>query len=288
MITVCTPTYNRAYKLPELYRSLCAQSCRDFEWLVVDDGSTDGTHALIESYIRDDKINIRYIHQTNRGKHTAVNAGVRDASGEWLIIVDSDDCLTTDAIAWVCGKTAEVASMPDIAGISGFRCHESGEIIGGNPNFGHIDANALDIRMIHGVRGDLAEVYRTSVLLQYPFPEIPGERFCPEALVWHRIARRYSLRYYSHPIYICEYLPDGLTSSIVKVRRRSPVTTITYYSELLWHRLPVKEKIKAYLNLWRFTPPRLIKKSLSCTSVISLLFLIPGWLIRIADTKKCK
>ncbi len=286
MITVCTPAYNRADRLPYLYHSLCAQSCRDFEWLVVDDGSTDGTRTLIDTYISENIIDIRYIRKTNGGKHTAINTGVSHARGQWTFIVDSDDRLTADAIAWICEKTAEVYGLPHIAGISGFRCHESGEIIGGNRDFGHIDANALDIRTIHGVRGDQAEVFRTAVLRQYPFPEIPDERFCPEALVWHRIARQYSLRYYSHPIYICEYLPDGLTDHIISARRHSPLASITYYSELLHHTLPLMLKIKTYLNLWRFTPPRLFKTSISNTSAISLLFLIPGWLIRLTESGK--
>jgi glycosyltransferase involved in cell wall biosynthesis len=101
MITIFTPTYNRAYSLRRLYDSLCKQTSNDFEWLVVDDGSTDDTENLINSFIADGKVDIRYFKQANGGKHRAINFGVREARGELFFIVDSDDQVTPDAVEWI-------------------------------------------------------------------------------------------------------------------------------------------------------------------------------------------
>ena len=100
MITIFTPTYNRGYIIEKLYLSLCNQTSNEFEWLVFDDGSTDNHLDLIERFIADNKINIRYIYKENGGKHTAINLGVKNANGELFFIVDSDDYLTPDAVEW--------------------------------------------------------------------------------------------------------------------------------------------------------------------------------------------
>ena len=102
MVTIFTPTYNRAYIIGKLYGSLLEQTDRNFEWLIVDDGSTDNTRELIGSFIREDRISIRYFRQENGGKHRAINRGVREAAGELFFIVDSDDQLTPEAVARDC------------------------------------------------------------------------------------------------------------------------------------------------------------------------------------------
>ena len=98
----------------------------------------------------------------------------------------------------------------------------------------------------------MAEVIRTSVFKEFPFPEIEGERFCPEALIFNRIATKYKLRYFYEKVYLCEYLEDGLTASIVKVRMKSPQTSTMFYSELFYMPIPLSQKIKAAINYWRF------------------------------------
>ena len=98
MITILTPTYNREKTLKRAYESLLAQTNKDFEWIVVDDGSSDNTKSLIEGFINESKLDIRYIYKTNGGKHTALNVGTAEAKGELLLILDSDDYLSEDAI----------------------------------------------------------------------------------------------------------------------------------------------------------------------------------------------
>lgn len=268
MVTVFTPTYNRSYILPKLFESLCMQTSRDFEWLIVDDGSTDDTESLISNLKfqisnSPTPFEIRYIKQENGGKHRAINRGVREAQGDLFFIVDSDDRLTNDAIEWIEDTHGQIKENERFAGFSGIRIFPNGKRIGGGTDWGTIDATNLDRVMKYRIAGDMAEIYFTQVLRDYPFPEIDGERFCPEAMVWNRIAQKYVLRFCYHPIYICEYLDDGLTAKIVKIRHSSPKASMLYYAELQHMNIPFLDKIKANINYWRFAPVRLWNKSKS-------------------------
>jgi glycosyltransferase involved in cell wall biosynthesis len=218
----------------------------------VDDGSVDNTGELIQSFINENKIRIRYIKQENGGKHLAINKGVPEARGELFFIVDSDDYLVENAIERVNYHYAHIKGKEDFAGICGCRAYFSGEKIGGKAGFTVLDCNSLDFRYRYKMRGDMAEVFRTEILKQYPFPEIAGEKFCPESLVWNRIAVKYKLRWFNENIYLCEYLPDGLTSKIFEVRKKSPKASVLYYSELEKMPVPFIQKVKANINYWRF------------------------------------
>lgn len=254
MVTVFTPTYNRAYIIGKLYNSLCEQSCKDFEWLIVDDGSTDNTKELIEKFIADNKIRIKYIYKENGGKHTAINLGVKKAKGKLFFIVDSDDHLTNDAVEWIKKNSQEIINDSRYAGLSGLRITPDGNKIGGGTNFGMIDANALAIRNKYYVTGDLAEIYKTDILRQYPFPEYSDERFCSEGLIWARIAKKYILRYIYKGIYICEYLNDGLTYNRVLCRKNSPKYSMLLYSEgANDYQQPITSRIKYAILFWRYS-----------------------------------
>lgn len=245
-VTVFTPVYNRPDSMQCLFESLCAQTSRDFEWIIVDDGST----SPLPSFEAD--FPIRIFRTPNGGKHRAINFGLRHARGEFFFIVDSDDRLTPDAIQWIVATTAEVAADPTYAGIAGIRISPQGNKIGGGSDFGTINASALDIRYKHHIKGDLAEIYKTALLRQYPFPEFSGEKFCPEALVWNRIALRHILRYCHQPIYICEYRSDGLSAQITRLRHASPHASRLCYSELFHAPVPLRIKLRAALNFLRF------------------------------------
>ena len=252
LVTVFTPTYNRGYIIGELYKSLCNQTCNDFEWIIVDDGSTDNTETIVTGFGKDDMIPIRYIWQENGGKHRAINRGVKEAKGELFYIVDSDDRLAEMAIEIIKSQYKEVRVSGIYAGVCGVCAYFNGERVGGDLAFTTINCNAVDLRYKYNIKGDMSEVFRTSVMKEFPFPEIDGERFCPEALVWNRISDKYIMRYFNEKIYFCEYRNDGLTASIVKVRMQSPTASTMYYSELIKKDIPFKQKIKASINYWRF------------------------------------
>ncbi|MDY6207025.1 MAG: glycosyltransferase family A protein [Prevotella sp.] len=253
LITVFTPSYNRANFFEDLYISLKNQSFCDFEWIIVDDGSTDNTSDIVAKVSRDSSFEIRYFKQGNGGKHTAINRGVKEARGELFFIVDSDDKLPYNALELVVQEFSKVKSDMTIGGIAGLDMdYHTREIIGGGLQFLQIQCNAIEIRYKYRIKGDLKEVFRTSVLREFPFPEIDGEKFCPEQLVWFRIAQKYKLHYFNKIIYHVEYLEDGLTKRITKARMKSPIASMMCYSEMTHYCIPFIQKIKAAINYWRF------------------------------------
>ncbi|MBW4723614.1 glycosyltransferase family A protein [Prevotella sp. 20925_1_30] len=252
MITIFTPTYNRAGFLHRLYDTLILQTYKNFEWIIVDDGSKDNTKDVVSSFVKEGKLNIHYVQQENGGKHRAINTGVGLATGELFFILDSDDILPNNALELVVKTFQPIKHEMFFAGVSGIDGNFDGRIIGSGLPYDSIDCNSVDIRYKFHVTGDMKEVFRTSVMKEFPFPDIEGEKFCPEALVWNRIAQKYKLRYFNKIIYKVEYQPEGITSNIVKVRMKSPITSMMCYAEMLELNIPFKDKFKAAVNYWRF------------------------------------
>lgn len=253
MITVFTPTYNRAYMIDKLYDSLCRQTCKDFEWIVVDDGSVDNTEELIQNFIQENKIHIVYYKQKNQGKHIAINKGVEMAHGELFFIVDSDDILPRDSLEIIIQKYQSIKDDETIAGLAGRKGYISGGYIGTNKIYEDIIMTSIDFRFKKKIAGDMAEVYKTKVIRQYPFPQFEGERFCSEALVWKRIDQQYKMLWFSDIVYKAEYIPDGLTANSFKVRKNSPKASCLYYAEEAQYDTPAYQKIKSVANYWRFS-----------------------------------
>ena len=287
LITFCTPTYNRVALLPILYNSLKSQTNQNFEWIIVDDGSTDGTEELVIKWKEQNSIRIRYFKQQNGGKHRAVNRGLKEAKGDLFLIVDSDDWLSPDAVEWILHNALPIMEDCSIAGISGIRISPDGRPIAKGLPETPVDTSAVSIRVDHKVTGDLVEVFKTEVFRKYPFPEFDGEKFCPEALVWNRITEKLNIRYFNKGFYISEYLPGGLTSKITKIRRESPNATMTYYAELYHSSIPLKWKIRTAINFWRFAlaPYRAEFKMLS---PLSLLCAIPGTILKFKERNRVK
>ena len=224
MISIFTPAYNRAYILENLYYSLKTQTSYDFEWIIADDGSTDGTEGLICSWMQETKLfPIRYKKFAHGGKHRAINAGAAMAEYEAFFIVDSDDFLTEDAVHFINTEFEKIKDKEQYAGISGLRCFVDGNVIGGKPAFENfVDATNFE-RERYGLLGDKAEVYKTSVLRKYPFPEFDGETFLTEAVVWDAIAfAGLKIRWFNKPIYYTEYLPDGLSKNYYQKMKENP------------------------------------------------------------------
>ena len=261
LISILTPSYNRAHLLPRLFESLCRQTNHDFEWLVVDDGSIDNTKdVILEIANSQDRkkecgkeyLSVRYIQKENGGKHTAVNVGIEHALGELVFIADSDDMLVPDALEKVAQAYQYIKGNPLYGGVVGLDCIEDGKIVGNGLPQEAISCNAIDIRYRYHVTGDMKEVYRTEVMKEFSFPEIIGEKFSPEQLTWFRIAQKYQLYYFNQPIYMAEYQADGITASITKARMNSPIASMMCYAELCGYDIPLKEKVKAAINFYRF------------------------------------
>lgn len=240
-ITIFTPTYNRRQLIDNLYQSLLVQTQKNFEWLVIDDGSTDKTDEYFSELLsKTQAIPIRYIRQENGGKHRAINRGVQIANGELFFIVDSDDALLPNAIEKINQWVESLDNSHKWCGIAGLRGFTENKPIGQHPSTDFVDAKNTERRK-YNLLGDKAEVYFTDVLKNYPFPEISGEKFISEEIVWNAIARDgYYLRWFNEIIYICSYLEGGLTKDNSK-------DELNPQGRLLW----AKGQLEAFPNSWR-------------------------------------
>ncbi len=214
-ITVFTPTYNRGYCLERLFKSLLDQTFHDFEWIIIDDGSTDNTEELVASFQKSCRdFSIIYKKTENGGKHRAINRGMNLVKGEMILFMDSDDWLRKDALERIAKIDDSIPrnEKEKYAGVQGLRVHTDGELIGKTfSGSKYVDCTTLE-RGNYNIYGDKAEVYYTKVISDYPFPEIEGEKFVTERLVWNKMAYDgYKVRYFNEGIYYCEYLDDGLT-----------------------------------------------------------------------------
>lgn len=220
MITIFTPVYNRAYIIDKLYNSLCAQTDNRFEWLVIDDGSSDNIDVMMKKYQSEKHpFEIKYYKQKNGGKHRAINYALSLIESEYFFIVDSDDYLSSDAIKIVYEWIEDTKDIAGLIGVSGQRAHPDGKLIGSYPNGKkYIDVKQCD-RKRKGIVGDKAEIYKTSVLKTKRFPEFDGETFISEsALMYQFSIEGYKVRYYPDIIYYGDYLEDGLTKKSGKTK----------------------------------------------------------------------
>lgn len=243
-VTVFTPTYNRAYILGDLYHSLQRQTCMDFEWLIVDDGSADDTKALVASWQGEENpFPIRYVYQENGGKCRAINRGLKEADGRLFFTVDSDDYLTDDAIEKVIQWDGELPADGHFCGYAG----NMGTALGVTTNRlfpgDYLDGTALN--RYDRVDGERAFVFYTEIHRKYLYPEFPGEKFLTEAVTWDSMAHDgYKMRFYNDIIRIWEYKDDGLTRAGYRVFLENPQGTGLFFRQKaeflhysLWNKL---------------------------------------------------
>lgn len=217
MITLFTPTYNRSHLLSRLYKSIQQQNYKDFEWVIVDDGSKDDTHQLIERFIADKKISIRYFYKNNGGKHSAINYGLQKAKGELFFIIDSDDVLAENALENIECHYQSIKNNNKICGIIGLSQYiDQQEIVGDRFLFENWEVSFADVYLKYHLKGDKSVAFKTEILKQYPFPEKKGIRFVFEAVVWHEMSKKYDVLALNEIIQKKEYLELGLSDSSYK------------------------------------------------------------------------
>lgn len=217
-ITVFTPTYNRAYIIENLYRSLQRQSFKDFEWLIVDDGSTDNTEEVIHKWQQEENnFPIRYYKKENGGKCRAINYGVDYAQGLLFFNVDSDDYLTDDALEKVAKWEETLPKNGKYCGVVGNLGTSETETPNAPWPEPYRDASLLERYSEyceHPIDGERAWVFYTEIQKKYKYPEFEGENFITPAVTWNRMAHDgYLVRIYDDIIWVYEYQPDGLTAS---------------------------------------------------------------------------
>lgn len=228
-ITLFTPTYNRAYILDNLYHSIQRQTFRDFEWIIIDDGSSDHTEELVNRWISEgNDFPIRYFKVSNGGKCRAINKALDYAEGELFFVMDSDDYLTDDALEKVDLWFKHLDPNSKIKGIvanRGYSEEKTSNYLFSEP---YLDKSLLDIytfsRDSHRVfDGERAFIFYTDFHRQYRYPEFEGENFMGEAVVWNRMANDgYTMRFYNDIIWVFEYKEDGLTKAGSSIFLKNP------------------------------------------------------------------
>jgi glycosyltransferase involved in cell wall biosynthesis len=210
LFTIFTPTYNRAGTLHRVYDSLRAQTFRDFEWVVVDDGSSDGTQALVQGWQREAGFPIRYEHQRNAGKHMAFNRGVALARGELFLSIDSDDACKPWALErlrhhWLSIPPAERERFSAVTALAE---DQHGRENGTRFVKDVLDSDPRELMYRYRPTGDKWGFHRTEVLRRFPFPQVEGLRYVPESIVWCAIGKRYKTRYVNEVLLI-NYRDEG-------------------------------------------------------------------------------
>lgn len=220
IITIITPTYNRAELLPNLFKSLQNQKRNNFEWLIIDDGSTDDTEEVVSKF-KTDHINIRYYKKENGGKHTALNFAFKYIKTELSFIVDSDDYLLPDATLTI-EEDWKKFGNGNLCGISYLRGHSADRVIGDVFPKDYAIDNFINLRFNKRINGDKAEVWVTKYLVEYRFPEYSGEKFFGESYLWIKMAQKRDMLFRNKIIYITEYLEGGLSKSGRALRIKCP------------------------------------------------------------------
>lgn len=246
-ITVFTPTYNRGYIIENLYRSLQRQTCTDFEWLVIDDGSVDNTAELFAAWEQEENhFPIRYYRQENGGKCRAINKGLELAQGELFFTVDSDDYLTDDALEKIALWETALSKNTGFCGFAGNLGTSPSETPNRMLPPPFFDGTAL--HRYDAVDGERAMVFYTDIHRKYPYPVFEHENFMTEAVTWNRMAHDgYKMRFYNDIIWVFEYKEDGLTRAGSKLFLDNPQGYGLWLRERAeFLNVSRKEKIKMY------------------------------------------
>jgi glycosyltransferase involved in cell wall biosynthesis len=257
--------------------------------MVVDDGSTDDTHELVQRWIGEAAFPIRYLYQENRGKHVAHNRGVCEAHGDFFIVLDSDDACVPEALErlkyhW---DRIPLAERTMFCGVMGLCATPQGQVVGPRFPLNELDSDFVEIATRYAAAGERWGFFRTDVLRSFPFPEIPGERFIPESVVWNRIARKYRTRFVNEVVRIYYDSPDGLMASSVRIRVQNPRSARLYYREFV--DLPVSSRwiLRNLVNYVRFSLHGRVSwrrvVSESGFPVTTLFLFVVGWLMYMRD-----
>ena len=241
--TIFTPTFNRKELLEKLYKSLQKQTYKDFEWLIVDDGSADGTKEKVEEFLSEKKLDIKYYFKENGGKQRAYNFATDKANGEIFICLDSDDEYVENGLETILKYWKKYEKNNNIAGMGYLSMYPDGEIIGSSFPEKEMISTQFDIYNKYGVKGDKGLMFRTEIIKKYKFPVFDDEKFITEAVVYNRICEKYKMVYVNEKIEIKEYQEDGLTAKYNNLLLRNPKGQALYHNEINFQNLTFKQKI---------------------------------------------
>lgn len=248
-LTIFTPTYNRENLLNKLYNNLLEQSDKDFEWLIVDDGSSDKTKDLIKSFIQECKLDIKYIYKNNGGKHTALNLGVENAKYDFFFCVDSDDTISNDCVKKIKNICNIIRDKEDVIGIIAYKENLKNKNSVKMINKTYIRLSELYAK--HDYKGETALIYKTKKLIENPFPIIQGERFIPETWQYDRLDKIGKCYFLQEVVYYYEYLEDGYTNNYINLIKQNIIGYELFCIQRMNIGIYLKSRLKgaAFYNL---------------------------------------
>jgi glycosyltransferase involved in cell wall biosynthesis len=254
-ISVLTSAYERADTLPRLYQSLCDQTYGDFEWVVVDDGSVDGSGDLIRGWAAEAPFPIVYHWQENRGMGTARNRGIERARGRYASLIDSDDWYLPHALERMLAtwESIPAARRDSYANVEGLRVDTEGNLVLDRYPSDVFDSTYFELRAFHRITGDSAGMYRREVLAANLFPEDLGWHVTP-AITWNRISRDYSTRFVNEIWAGTDYQTGGLSAIESRLRLEYGEAQLVYWREYaaMPQRMHLRNRLRANANYVRY------------------------------------
>ncbi|SDM77741.1 glycosyltransferase family 2 protein [Bacillus sp. OK048] len=248
LLTVFTPTYNRAYTLHLCYESLKRQKSKDFVWLIIDDGSTDNTRGLVERWILEKAIPIRYHFQDNQGMHGAHNTAYELIDTELNVCIDSDDYMADDAVEKIKNFWNKFGCKK-YAGIVALDASPDGEIIGTKMPGNLKDSTLSNLYAKHKVKGDKKLVYRSELTRETPpYPIFPGEKYCPLSYKYILIDQEYPLLVLNEILCYVEYLEDGSSMNIIRQYKKNPRSFSFFRMIAMAHAPSFKERFRESIH----------------------------------------
>ena len=234
-LSILTPTYNRAKLLPDLYESLKDNLKYeiDFEWLIMDDGSSDNTKEIVRGFIAEDKIDIKYYYQENQGKMVAINNLVNKATGNFIMDCDSDDCFAKNAFGIIKENIDKLVKNPELYALIFLKCDMSGEISGKRFKEDDYKTTMFDLYFKDDVQGEKIILFNSEIRKQYMHKLEAGEKFITEGRMYHEMDRDYKVLCINKPIIVGTYMADGYTKNIKKVFLENPKGYMKYFEEIL-------------------------------------------------------
>lgn len=281
-LTIYTPCYNKGKTISRTFNSLLSQTCYDFEWIIINDGSTDDSLNIIQSF-NTSKFPIRKINKINEGLSSVMNLATQTAMGDFILRVDGDDWLNSNAVETIHSKLNEY-DMNDksLGGIVFLTEYENGEICGYHPFKDEFKCNFWDYREKYKATGDRAEVFKTKCFKEFPMPSFPNEHFISERYVWNHFSDKYDVIYYNTIIYKREYNEDSITNNWPQIGIKNPKGMQLDLSDYLQRKISIQNRIKSSINYFRYSLHSkygIIKLIKDIPISSTILGIIPGLLL---------
>lgn len=247
-ITVFTPTFNRAHLLPRLYDSLCKQTSNDFLWLIIDDGSSDGTQELVKQWQAENNVQIEYHFKENGGMHTGHNVAYTHIKTELNVCIDSDDYMPEDAVDKMVQLWNSLEDKHNYSGFVGLDVTKDGAIIGSKMPEDIERGSYLDL--YKRVTGDKKFVLVTEEVKKYPlYPEYENEKLVPLGILYIMMGAKKDFAFTNDVYCVVEYQEDGSTHSIFKQYRESPLGFAYARKVILKYDRKFTSQFKTYMHL---------------------------------------